>query len=148
MKKPEEFKADLELASGSRNTKADIIIVANAILAAYKERFEAVNNDVVVVGLNKDITGLNETVSSLKLQLTSVTEERDAAKAVAEEATSQFNEQASLLPKKVTAKISGYTYEILYGVDGLTKEELAKEKDKLEVMLEKGSGALVKLEGK
>ncbi|MNY52794.1 hypothetical protein D3C86_1884970 [compost metagenome] len=51
------------------------------------------------------------------------------------------------VPKKLTAKINSKTYEVLFGVDGKTKEELAEDKEKLAILAKSGSMAIKLIEG-
>ncbi len=73
--------------------------------------------------------------------------ERDEAKKIALEAVAQVNESEAALPKKVTVMIDKKKVHIRFGVDGLTKEELAKDKDKVAKLLAGGSSAVKVLEG-
>lgn len=92
--------------------------------------------------------------NKLKAENTTVTNELKAEKKehlktqeIAKEAIEKIN-TAPIDTNKVIAKIDGETFEVKFGVDGLTKEELAKDKEKLALLLAGGSGALIKVEGK
>lgn len=85
--------------------------------------------------------------ASLATQLEAEKSEHLKTQDVAKEAIKKLNDIPSD-PSKLTAKVDGQTYEIKFGVDGLSKEQLSKDKEKLAVLVAGGSGALVKLEGK
>lgn len=72
-------------------------------------------------------------------------------KEIAETTALEAIQKANTSPeesKKTTVKIGTDKYEIVFGVDGLTKEELAKDSKKLATMVKKGSAALIKMEDK
>ncbi|MNL18434.1 hypothetical protein D3C87_1395780 [compost metagenome] len=50
------------------------------------------------------------------------------------------------MPKILKRKVSGKTVQILFGVDGLTKDELADDKERLALLVKSGSAAIKILE--
>lgn len=85
--------------------------------------------------------------SSLKekeSELVSVKSELEVAKEVAQDAIQQINEGLST---DVIATVDKKKYKVLFGVDGLSKEELSKDQTSLKNLVKIGSGALELVEG-
>jgi hypothetical protein len=68
--------------------------------------------------------------------------DKENAEAIATDALNKLKIIEDSLPKKITAKVDGKTCEIVFGVDGLSKEELAKDKEKLAMLAKSGSSAI------
>lgn len=64
------------------------------------------------------------------------------AKKVAEEAIAQINEAPQVKTDEVFATVDKTKYKVVFGVDGLTKEEVAKDKELLKKLVKIGSGSL------
>jgi hypothetical protein len=90
----------------------------------------------------KHIGTLEVKVTKTEAALATAQKGQADAQAIAKDALSKLQAAEDALPKKLTAKVDGKTYEILFGVDGVKKEDLAKDKDKLAVLVKNGSSAI------
>ncbi|HEY0177047.1 MAG TPA: hypothetical protein VGC08_11760 [Pedobacter sp.] len=88
------------------------------------------------------ITALNLKIESLSLELKKAILERDQAREIADDAMEQVNALAALTPSEKIVTVDKKKYKVLFGVDGLSKDELAKDTAKLKILIAKKSGAL------
>ncbi|MNK47621.1 hypothetical protein D3C87_664330 [compost metagenome] len=87
---------------------------------------------------------LNETNEAL----TKEKSEHSETKQIAEDAINKVNAAPEEKSDKVIATVDKVKYEVVFGVDGLTKEAVAKDTDLLSRLVKIGSGALIEVEGK
>ena len=104
-------------------------------------KFHEENPDEAAKGVleakNTEIAGLNG-------QLERANQEILDAQQIAYDALKTAEDSGK--PKVLSVTIDKEKYEVLFGVDGLTKEELAADKEKCATLVSIGSGALKKLE--
>lgn len=91
---------------------------------------------------NSVIAELNLKVESLSVELKNAILERDQAHEIADDAMEQVNALAALTPSEKIVTVDKKKYKVLFGVDGLSKDELAKDTAKLKLLIAKKSGAL------
>lgn len=97
------------------------------------------NIEDAVAALNDEKKAHDETKRLLEKEK----KRADDAEKVATEAVEDANKVlATGKPSKPTVTVKGKKYEVKFGVDGLTKEELAQDTKKLEKLVSIGSGAL------
>lgn len=97
--------------------------------------------------LEKSLTDKTELETTLKNGLEKALKEKSDSDSIATDLLNKLQTIEDSLPKKVKAKVAGKSYEVIFGVDGLTKEELAGNKEKLEILVKSGSSAIKLLEG-
>jgi hypothetical protein len=85
-------------------------------------------------------------ILSLKEEKEIALREKKDAQTVAEDLLSQISKLEEQVPKQLTVTVDKKKYEVLFGVDGLTKEELATDKALLAKLVKFNSGALKLLE--
>lgn len=90
----------------------------------------------------KHITGLDTQLAASKKATDAALKGKNDAEAIANDALAKLQKVEDLLPKKITGKVGTKNYEVIFGVDGLTKEELAKDKEKLALLAKSGSSAI------
>lgn len=88
------------------------------------------------------IKGYESENLELKDQLKNALKGKEEAESIATDATGRLSKLEETLPKKLTAKVDKKEYEVLFGVDGLSKEELAEDKKKLAELVKFGSSAI------
>jgi len=93
-------------------------------------------------------TGLKSKLAESEKAKVAAEKGQKEAEDIAKDALGKLKVVEDSIPKKLTAKVDGKTFEVIFGVDGLTKEELAKDKEKLAVLVKSGSSAIKLLEGK
>lgn len=104
----------------------------------------------------------DEAITKLAKEKAEAIAEAKEAKEIAKNAVAQAKEaeefakdavaaanasMAAVKSNDVTVKVGGATYKVAFGVDGLSKAELAKDTDKCAKLIKKGTAALVKVEG-
>lgn len=87
------------------------------------------------------ITELSKECSELKTKLVAAEQAQAAAEEIASDAVKQANETLKIVPQELYVTVSKKKYKILFGVDGLTKEELKADTKKCELLIKRGSGA-------
>ncbi|WP_316743409.1 hypothetical protein [Pedobacter antarcticus] len=87
-------------------------------------------------------------IKDLQKKLDTAIQEKESAEEVANAALETANELLATVPQEIYATVEKKKYKVLFGVDGLTKEELVKDQVKLQRLIEIGSGALELQEGK
>lgn len=85
---------------------------------------------------------LSTEMDTLKGQLQQALKEKQAAEEIAKDAMEAVNKTLAALPKETFATHEKKKYKILFGVDGMSKEEIAKDKTKLARLVEIKSGAI------
>jgi polyribonucleotide nucleotidyltransferase len=81
-------------------------------------------------------------IIGLKEGIEQAIQDKQAAEDIAEDAISKANEIALTAPKETVVTIDKKKYKVLFGVDGLTIDELADDKTKLAKLVKIKSGAL------
>lgn len=93
--------------------------------------------------------------TAAKAEVIKITKERDEAvkdaaeaQEIAKSAVEMANASAaSNKSTDITVKVGGVKYIVAFGVDGLSKEDLAKDTEKCAKLVKRGTAALVKAEG-
>lgn len=88
----------------------------------------------------------DQEIVTLRANLKAAEEAKIDAEAIAQDAIAKANETLASAPKELTVIVSKKKYKIAFAVDGLTKEELAKDSAKCAVLVKRGSAALELLE--
>ncbi|MFD2741956.1 MULTISPECIES: hypothetical protein [Sphingobacterium] len=91
----------------------------------------------------------DKTIENLKQSSAKLKDENDGLKKQLKEATDVANDAIAQVntPKDnfVKAKVGSKQYKVNFGVDGKTPEEIAKDNDVLNRLVEIGSGAITEL---
>lgn len=92
------------------------------------------------------IATLKEENKALNAALKTAETAKADAEAIAQDAIKQANETLTATPKPLSVTVNKKKYKIAFAVDGLTKEELAKDSAKCAELVKRGSAALELLE--
>lgn len=133
--------AESEVAAATNQEKRAILITK---LIAGLKHYEQNPDDAA----KAVISAKDAEISELKSQLTEALQGKDDAESAAQEAIDFANSKGSNAAQELTVTLAGKKYKIVFGVDGLTKEQLKDDTELCASLVKKGSAALVLQEGK
>lgn len=84
----------------------------------------------------------DELIKTQAGQIATLQQEVIEAQQIAEDAVNAANQLSTAQPNELTVKVGNKTYIINFGVDGLTKQELAEDQELLKRLVKIGSGAI------
>lgn len=125
----------------NNDQRTEIFMRAIAALSGFEQ-----NPDEAFKGLleskNQEVTTLSSQLAEKDAEIGNLNTQLLDAQDIAKKAVVLANEKTVAGPKKPTVKVDGKKYEVVFGVDGLTKDELAADVEKCAVLIKKGSQAL------